>query len=51
MTAYEAINPECQQGKHANCDLRAMCRNPQCDGIHRCDCFCHPVLEERVSKG
>ena len=38
---YVAINPECAQNKCRNCDGRAMCKNPQCDGIHPCDHYCH----------
>jgi hypothetical protein len=42
---YEAINPECRQNKCGNCDGRAMCNNPQCDGIHPCQHHCHSIKE------
>ena len=41
MSYYAAINPECAQNKCGNCDGRAMCQNPQCDGIHACQHHCH----------
>jgi hypothetical protein len=39
--SFVAINPECQQGKHPNCDGKAMCDWPACDDIHYCQCSCH----------
>jgi len=37
----EAINPECQQGKHPNCDGVAMCADDKCEAFHTCTCECH----------
>lgn len=33
------INPECAQGKHENCDTRAL--NESTDEIVTCGCGCH----------
>jgi len=36
-----AINPECKQGKHPNCDGMAMCADLKCEAFHTCTCECH----------
>lgn len=42
------LNPECQQGKHHNCDLQCWAEDRLC----RCPCACHPpVMVRSVRQG
>jgi hypothetical protein len=43
-----AINPECAQGKHGNCNDKAMCPDEYCNLIHYCRCPCHALPEGEI---
>ena len=42
MLSVEFLNPECRDGKHRNCDGRAL--DVARDVFVGCDCSCHEVV-------